>query len=186
MSSPVIEKYGWNIYYHPVFDQQFEQQLEFVESLNRKLSEGTITQESYTCHSEVKLLGTLIDLIEEKIPSDPLAKRFLLQDDLKLFSRVKHLGLPSRYRLFFKAFPATKRIVILWLGHPRRAGDKKRDCYEVFKKMVGKGQFPLAFEELVQKNDLILHRRQPRQAVLIAYVEPQRVDWEYWEEVKLY
>ena len=151
MSNLFVERNGWSVYFHPIFDQQFDQQTETVEALLSKLSEECISQEKYQVHSDVKLLGTLIELLEDRIPSDPLASRFSLRDDLKSFSRVKHLGLPSRYRLFFKVFPDTQRIVILWLGHPRRKGDKKRDCYEVFKKMVSKGQFPTAFDELVKK-----------------------------------
>ena len=64
------------------------------------------------------------------------------------YSRLKKLGLPNRYRLFFKIFPQQKAIIILWLGFPRKEGDKK-DCYRVFTKMVEKGQFPLSLKDLI-------------------------------------
>ena len=51
------------------------------------------------------------------------------------------MGLPSRYRLFFRAFDEPKTIIILWLGFPRKEGDK-RDCYRVFSKLVSNGEFP--------------------------------------------
>ena len=50
---------------------------------------------------------------------------------------MKGLGLPDRYRLFFRPFEAEGRklLLILWLGFPRKDGDRK-DCYAVFKQMV--------------------------------------------------
>jgi toxin YhaV len=56
---------------------------------------------------------------------------------------MKKMGLPDRYRLFFRVFdtPERKAIVILWLGFPRKEGAKD-DCYKVFTKMVMRGEFP--------------------------------------------
>ena len=75
--------------------------------------------------------------IKEKIASDPMAGQFALTGSLRRYGRMKQMGLPNRYRLFFRAFAAEGRqvIIVLWLGYPRKAGDK-RDCYEVFTKMV--------------------------------------------------
>ena len=71
--------------------------------------------------------------IKETIPADPLASRFALTGSLKRYSRVKKMGIPNRYRLFFRVFKSEeqKSVFILWLGYPRREGDKK-DCYAVF------------------------------------------------------
>jgi toxin YhaV len=43
-------------------------------------------------------------------------------------------------------------IIVLWLGYPRKAGDK-RDCYEVFTKMVSNGDFPGSLLELLMAAD---------------------------------
>ena len=51
------------------------------------------------------------------------------------------MGLPERYRLFFRVFKEQKIIIILWLGFPRKEGDKK-DCYQVFTKKVENSDFP--------------------------------------------
>lgn len=63
---------------------------------------------------------------------------------------MKGLGLPHHYRLFFRAFSREGRqvLIILWLGYPRKAGDR-RDCYEVFTKMVNNGNFPDSLQELL-------------------------------------
>jgi toxin YhaV len=52
-------------------------------------------------------------------------------------------------RLFFRAFSSEERqvLIVLWLGYPSN-GDK-RDCYEVFTKMVGNGDFPDDLRELL-------------------------------------
>jgi toxin YhaV len=52
----------------------------------------------------VKLFAAITVAIETKIPSDPFASHFALTGALKRYGRVKKMGLPQRYRLFFRAF----------------------------------------------------------------------------------
>jgi toxin YhaV len=63
------------------------------------------------------------------------------------------MGLPQRYRLFFRAFAERKVIIVLWLGFPRKEGDR-RDCYQVFSRMVANGKLPDSYESLVAEFDL--------------------------------
>jgi len=144
---------GWTILFHPLFDDQWQQLLNLVKSLRSRLS-----QEDFVQHPQVKLFKALTVGIEEKIPNEPLASYFALRKPLDKYSRLKKMGLPNRYRLFFKVFPQQKVIIILWLGFPRKEracphlGDKK-DCYRVFAKMVKKGQFPLALKDLIDSDN---------------------------------
>ncbi len=64
------------------------------------------------------------------------------------------MGLPNRYRLFFRTLqtPDHKAIFILWLGYPRKAGDKN-DCYKTFAKMVERGDYPESLDELLLKSE---------------------------------
>jgi toxin YhaV len=145
---------GWTILFHPVFNKQWQQLLDLVKSLRSSLSQSDFVQ-----HPQVKLFKALTVGIEEKIPTDPLASYFALRKPLDKYSRLKKMGLPSRYRLFFKVFPQQKVIIILWLGFPRKEGDKK-DCpkgyrfayYRVFAKMVNKGQFPVDLEDIIKSD----------------------------------
>jgi toxin YhaV len=137
-----IEANGWGIYYHPEFEKQFSD----LESQVNRLR-GKLTDEKFVKHPSAKLLGHLDRLVHEKIPIDPLASHFALKGSLKRMSRAKKMGLPSRYRLFFKVFPESNRIVVLWLGFPRKEGAKD-DCYAVFTKRVESGYYPQSFEEL--------------------------------------
>jgi toxin YhaV len=63
------------------------------------------------------------------------------------------MGLPQRYRLFFRAFAERRVIIVLWLGFPRKEGDR-RDCYQVFSKMVANGKLPDSYDSLVSAFDL--------------------------------
>jgi toxin YhaV len=139
-----IEANGWDIYYHPEFEKQFSDLESEVEKLR-----GKIPAEKFAKHPSAKRLGHLDRLIHEKIPIDPLASHFALTGKLKKMCRAKKMGLPSRYRLFFKVFPESKQIVILWLGFPRKEGAKD-DCYEVFTKRLEAGYYSRSFEELIE------------------------------------
>ncbi|MEO1801631.1 MAG: type II toxin-antitoxin system YhaV family toxin [Cyanobacteria bacterium J06629_2] len=162
---------GWTILFHPLFNDQWQQLLNLVRSLRSRLS-----QEEFVQHPQVKLFKALTVGIEEKIPNEPLASYFALRKPLDKYSRLKKMGLPNRYRLFFKVFPQQKVIIVLWLGFPRKderprvgvrrkgtreeEGDKK-DCpkgyrfayYRVFTKMVKKGQFPLLLKDLIDSDN---------------------------------
>ncbi len=91
--------------------------------------------------------------IKEKITQDPFASHFALQKPLQKYGRLKKMGLPQRYRLFFRAFKEEKIIIVLWLGFPRKEGDKK-DCYQVFTKKVENGEFPETIDQLLQECEI--------------------------------
>jgi len=135
-----IEKNGWKIYFHPLFYQQWQKLVNRVKYLKEILA-----SEQFITHIDVKLLKALDLGIKDKIPAHPLASYFSLKKPLQKYSRLKKMGLPSRYRLFFKVFKEANTIIILWLGFPRKEGDKK-DCYNVFAKLVKNGEFPESLE----------------------------------------
>jgi toxin YhaV len=141
---------GWEIYFHPeLFARQYQELFAKVKILQTNLS-----PDDYKTHAAVKLLTAIAIGIEEKIPSDPFAAHFALTGALKRYSRMKKMGLPGRYRLFFRVFDTIemKVIVILWLGYPRKEGDKN-DCYKVFTQMVNRGNFPEDMSNLISDSD---------------------------------
>ncbi|MCV3217432.1 type II toxin-antitoxin system YhaV family toxin [Plectonema radiosum NIES-515] len=131
----------WQIFFYPLFNDQWVELRNRVRSLKNDLS-----KEEFLTHSDVKLLKALNIGIKEKIPQDPFNSHFILQKPLQKYGRLKKMGLPERYRLFFRAFKEQKIIIILWLGFPRKEGDKK-DCYKVFTKKVKNGEFPESIDE---------------------------------------
>ena len=141
---------GWEIYFHrQLFGEQRRQLRERVKQLKTELPAA-----DYLSHPDVKLLAAVMLGIKEKIALDPMADQFVLIGSLRRYGMMKGMGLPNRYRLFFRAFASQERqvIIVLWLGYPRKAGDK-RDCYEVFTKMVGNGDFPDNLSDLLMATD---------------------------------
>lgn len=139
---------GWQIFFYPLFVKQW------VELRNRvRVLKNELPKEEFITHSDVKFLKALNIGIKEKIPQDPFASHFALQKPLQKYSRLKKMGLPERYRLFFRAFKKPKIIIILWLGFPRKEGDKK-DCYQVFSKKVENGDFPKSIDNLLAECEL--------------------------------
>ncbi|NJM73627.1 MAG: type II toxin-antitoxin system YhaV family toxin [Scytonema sp. RU_4_4] len=137
---------GWEVYFHPqLFATQYQELFERVSRLQEQLPEA-----EYKTHATVKLFAAVTAAIETKIPSNPFASHFALTGALKRYGRVKKMGLPERYRLFFRAFDTEqlKAIVILWLGFPRKEGAKD-DCYQLFTKIVERGTFPDSLDELL-------------------------------------
>jgi len=141
---------GWRIYF---IKRLFGKQRRDLQTEVRQLKK-TLPAEEYYSHPRVKLYTAIMVAIKEKIPEDPFAGQFVLQGPLKKYGRVKKMGLPDRYRLFFRALqtPDHKAIFILWLGYPRKAGDKN-DCYKVFTKMIERGEFPESLDDLLLASD---------------------------------
>lgn len=133
---------GWNIYFHPLFNDYYSQLRSKVVQLQSKL-----LLNEFESHCDVKLYTNLLNIIVKIIPNDPFAHYFVLTSAFKKYSRVKGKGLDERRRLFFKVFREESTIVILWLGYPRKEGSKK-DCYNIFGNMVSRGIFPDNFDDL--------------------------------------
>jgi toxin YhaV len=141
---------GWEIYFvKHLFGKQRRDMQAQVKQLKRNLS-----PEEYQTHATVKLYIAIMEAIKEKIPLDPFANRFLLTGPLRKYSRVKKMGLPERYRLFFRVIKTEERraIFILWLGYPRKQGDKN-DCYTAFTHLVRRGEFPESLDDLLLASD---------------------------------
>ncbi|WP_299406132.1 type II toxin-antitoxin system YhaV family toxin [Acaryochloris sp. IP29b_bin.148] len=141
---------GWKIYF---LKRLFGQQRRELQAEVKRLK-ATLSPEDYVRHPTVKLYAAIMRAIKEKIPMDPFAVSFALTGPLKKFGRVKKMGIPNRYRLFFRAFRVkqSQSIFVLWLGYPRKEG-AKNDCYKVFQKMVERGDFPTSLDELMLESD---------------------------------
>jgi toxin YhaV len=104
--------------------------------------------EDFVRHPDVKLLKAIDSGMREKISLDPFASHFALRKPLQKYGRLKKMGLPQRYRLFFRAFADQKVIIILWLGFPRKEGDSQ-DCYAVFSRIVANGKLPESWQRFI-------------------------------------
>jgi toxin YhaV len=135
--------HGWTILFYTEFQLQWEDLTAKVIKLKSRLE-----PQDFVTHPDVKLLKAIDSGIKDKISTDPFATHFSLRKPLNKYGRLKKMGLPQRYRLFFRAFADQQVIIILWLGFPRKEGDR-RDCYQVFSRMVASGKLPDSYESLL-------------------------------------
>jgi toxin YhaV len=146
-----FKAHGWTILFHTDFQLQWEDLTAKAVKLKSRLD-----PKDFVTHPDVKLLKAIDSGIRDKIPTDPFASHFSLRKPLNKYGRLKKMGLPQRYRLFFRAFADQRVIIILWLGFPRKEGDspqatlrERRDCYQVFSRMVASGKLPDSYESLI-------------------------------------
>lgn len=140
----------WSIWFHPLFRGRFTDLVTEVQALEHQ------DPDNYRRHRSAKLLAALVDIIEQRVPSNPDAAEFRLGGTLGRFAnwrRVKGNGLPERYRLFFRFLSSKKVIIFVWLndeGTLRKAG-AKTDVYAVFRKMLEGGRVPDNVDALLAK-----------------------------------
>jgi toxin YhaV len=139
---------GWKVLFYTDFRTQWEELKTRAIKLKSRLD-----PEDFLHHPDVKLLKAVDTGIRAKISLDPLASHFALRKPLNKYGRLKKMGLPQRYRLFFRAFAEQKVIIILWLGFPRKEGDRQ-DCYAAFSRMVASGKLPESYESLLAECNL--------------------------------
>ncbi len=148
--SPHLVRHGWEIAFQPqLFARQYAELKAEVTRLKYQLDPSSFRQ-----HPRVKLLAAVMEGIKEHIAADPYSSRFALRGPLRRYGRLKGLGLPERYRLFFRPFEAEGRrvLLILWLGFPRKEGDRT-DCYAAFSRMVSRGDLPDTWQSLQAELD---------------------------------
>jgi toxin YhaV len=133
--SPSLVRHGWEITFQPqLFARQYAELKAEVKRLKQELE-----PQAFVSHppGEAACGGDGGD-----------------QGAHRRYGRLKGLGLPDRYRLFFSPFEAKGRrlLLIVWLGYPRKDGDRN-DCYAVFTRMVQRGELPEDWESLQRELD---------------------------------
>lgn len=143
---------GWQLFYFRVFKVALDELEEAVSKLARRDPDG------YKAHPKARLLASIYKAITQLVPDNPDHPDFRLGKALGVeytnWRRVKK-GMPDRYRLFFRfASKPIKLIVYVWFNDEdtlRKAGSKT-DVYEVFKRMLGRGQVPTSLAELLKQS----------------------------------
>lgn len=138
---------GWTLKAHPAFSEPYQKLIAEVEELKIKDSSG------YESHVSTKFLSTINYIILTLVPNDPSSENFrqgkTLGNERKHWFRAKF---SKRFRLFFRYNSVQKTIIYAWVNDEttlRKAGDKT-DVYQVFTKMLNKGNPPDSWDELLQ------------------------------------
>jgi toxin YhaV len=143
---------GWQLFYFKLFKTALDE----LEQAVTKLAKQNPTE--YKSHPKTRLLASIYKAITQTVPADPDHSDFRLGKTLGAehtnWRRVKR-GMPDRYRLFFRfASKPVKLIVYVWFNDEdtlRKAGSKT-DVYEVFKRMLSRGQVPSGIKELLAQS----------------------------------
>ena len=144
---------GWTIYFHRVFAERYAQLVRRAADLKASLPPDTYRQ-----HPEAKLLVKMNRILRETIPANPDLPDYRLKGELAKFHRLKGLGFPDRYRLFWVFSSKAKAIIYLYMNDEstlRQQGGKS-DPYVVFSRLISRGQLGMDFNEnweMVQDED---------------------------------
>ena len=139
----------WQLFYF----RPFKAALDELEQAVTKLAQQDPTD--YKAHPKTRLLASVYKVITQLVPANPDHPDFRLGKTLGLeytnWRRVKK-GMPNRYRLFFRfASSPVRLIVYVWFNDQdtlRKAGSKT-DVYEVFKRMLARGDVPSSMADLL-------------------------------------
>lgn len=111
---------------------------------------------SYKAHPKTRLLASVYKAITQLVPANPDHPDFRLGKTMgsqySNWRRVKK-GMPERYRLFFRfASSQVKLVVYAWFNDEdtlRKTGSKT-DVYEVFRRMLARGDVPTSIDDLLR------------------------------------
>lgn len=143
---------GWQLFYFRLFKATLDE----LEQAVTKLAQQHPS--AYKSHPKTRLLASVYKAVTQIVPADPDHADFRLGKTLGTeytnWRRVKK-GMPDRYRLFFRfASRPVKLIVYVWFNDEdtlRKAGSRT-DVYEVFKRMLSRGEVPSSINVLLAKS----------------------------------
>ena len=142
----MIQRQGWTLLFHAALVVQLGRLSRAVERAKAK------NPQHYESNSNYKLFSALSRLMLETIPMDPGKDEYrqgtTLGPQWKHWRRAK---VGQRFRLFYRYDSATRCIVYAWVNDTetlRNAGSK-HDPYEVFRRMLERGNPPDTWRELV-------------------------------------
>jgi toxin YhaV len=145
-----MQQNGWQLFQFKPFALRLQALTQDVVRLAQADPTG------YKQHPKTKLLASVYRSMTVTVPTKPADPVFLLGHSLGKthgnWRRVKK-GLPQRSRMFFMFASKPLAVVIYaWLndqGTLRKEGSRS-DVYEVFKRMLERGEVPSTIHELIE------------------------------------
>ena len=143
----MIERNGWSLLFHRCFLDQTQKLHAAAQRAHKRGDSG---------NANIKLFERLSRLVLETIPSDPGAAEYrlgnTLGDEHRHWQRAK---IGRRFRLFFRYDTTSGVIIYAWVNDrdtQRKAGSRT-DPYEVFRKMLDRGNPPETWDELLKASE---------------------------------
>jgi len=142
----------WQLFYFKLFKEALDE----LEQTVTQLAQQQPT--TYKSHPKTRLLASVYKCITQLVPTNPDHPDFRLGKTLGSeyanWRRVKK-GMPDRYRLFFRFTSSPVQLIVyVWFNDEdtlRKAGSKT-DVYEVFKRMLMRGEVPSSIDALLAES----------------------------------
>lgn len=141
-----MQRHGWTLLFHDHLIAQLTKLRAAVVRAQENDPKG------FTANANVRFFRALVQLMQDVVPGDPARDEYrqgnTLGPDYRHWRRAK---LGQRYRLYFRYDSKAKVIVYAWVNDAQtlRSTGGKSDPYAVFKKMLGRGNPPDHWADLV-------------------------------------
>lgn len=138
------------IYMHPLLVSQLNVLTDKVEALKAK------HPRDYKTKNDAKRLAALQALMFDIVPPDPARAEYrqgsTLGAEYKHWFRAKFF---QQYHLFFRYHLASRVIIFAWVNDDNtlRAYDSKTDSYQVFVRMLKRGNPPDDWDDLMAQRN---------------------------------
>ncbi len=145
----MIQRHGWTLFAPPLFLEQLEKVMVGSERARQA------DPDRWQSNANTKLLASVLTLMLERIPRDPLSSAFrqgnTLGPEHRHWFRAKFGA--DRFRLFNRADSVSRIVVFAWMNDRdtlRKAGASS-DPYAVFAGMLKRGNPPGEWLSLLQE-----------------------------------
>jgi len=144
---PFDTRNGWELYWHPAFQEQFDALVAEVEHLFQ-----TLRRIEYEKHPKVRFLARVRKIILDDVPNDPASKSYEQGNTLgpgrRHWRRVKF---NQRFRLFFRVHSKARIIVYAWMNDENtlRTRGARNDVYTMFEQKLKSGNPPDGWDDLL-------------------------------------
>ena len=142
-----MQRHGWTLLFHACVIEQ-------LQKLHAAVSRAQESDpERFESNANVKLFRALSQLMLDVVPGDPARDEYRQGNTLgEAHRHWRRVKIGRRFRLFFRYDSKAKVIVYAWVNDEQtlRSSGSKSDPYAVFEKMLGRGNPPDEWNELVQ------------------------------------
>jgi len=141
-----MQRHGWTLLFHEYVIGQLQRLYVAAQRAQTKDPKG------FESNANVKLFRALSQLMMEAIPGDPARAEYRQGNTLgTAYRHWRRAKIGRRFRLFFRYDERAKIVIYAWVndGQTLRSAGSQTDPYTVFKKMLGRGNPPDDWNDLV-------------------------------------
>lgn len=146
-----MRQHGWTLLFH---DNLIEQMVKLRAAVLRAQEKDP---ENFESNANVKFFRALVQLLLDVVPSDPARDEYRQGNTMgPAYRHWRRAKLGKRYRLFFRYDSKARIIVYAWINDEQtlRSSGSKSDPYAVFEKMLGRGNPPDGWDDLVKASKI--------------------------------